>query len=572
MWGVCALGLPYLLLLWGLRSAPSLSRATLLVCVVAALLMRLCGVLAGPLLSDDVFRYVWDGRVWAAGINPYIHAPASPMLAHLRDAIIWPHINHPDIPTIYPPLAQLVFLITAMMGWGVTGLKAIFVGVELGCMGLAATSFRRLGWSSRRIIAALLVVALNPLMVIETAWSGHLDVLACWPLALGFLWVERLHHARSARARAFAMGTAGVLLGWSIGAKLLGVILLPLCATKARFLWGIGIVITALGLTFVSALPLLKAGGEMTTGFRTYAASWRHNDGPFRLLVRANHHALFVTARDAAGQHTFDGTHQDLTPLIRLQGLDDFFMEKGWTKTWQGQTLPNTTFTHDQVAQGVSKFLVAGLMALLLLWTLLITGQPLLAAPLLLGAFFFLSPPSSPGTSPGSSPGRASSGCLETIKAPRSSPPPCSPPWRIWGGQAPWRGAGGPCPPGRCGRSLAVCVRCASRPGSQERAGARARVPERDKSRLFILLSLTAHPLKRLIPRPIASFKPLQIPLLHPPLQVRVHQRHVHPPARAVLKRCPSWVSLRATSHMPSGSGERSTVRSTRERMVETKV
>ena len=285
VWGVWALGVPYVLLLWGLKDAARVTPALLFTSVAGALWMRGCGVWAEPLLSDDVFRYVWDGRVWAAGVNPYVYAPAEAALAGLRDEAIWPHINHPEVPTIYPPLAQLVFLIHALLGWGVTGLKAIFVAFELACLGLFAWSGGKVGWGRDRTSSALIVVGLNPLMVVETAWSGHMDVLAFWPLALGWLWVWRLGQVESRRARAFAMACAGVCFGWSIGTKLLGVILLPLCVTKTRIFWGLGIVALALGVSVASVLPLHEAGGEMTTGFRTYAASWRHNDGPFRLLV-----------------------------------------------------------------------------------------------------------------------------------------------------------------------------------------------------------------------------------------------------------------------------------------------
>ena len=57
-----------------------------------------------PFLSSDMYRYVWDGRVQVAGINPYRYVPADPALQSLRDDAIYPHINRADIArTIYPP-------------------------------------------------------------------------------------------------------------------------------------------------------------------------------------------------------------------------------------------------------------------------------------------------------------------------------------------------------------------------------------------------------------------------------------------------------------------------------------
>ena len=94
----------YLLAVWKSREAP------LWLVAVFGLLFRATLLPASPTLSDDIYRYVWDGRVQAAGINPYRYAPASEALAHLRDGTIYPGVNHREIPTIYPPAAQALFL------------------------------------------------------------------------------------------------------------------------------------------------------------------------------------------------------------------------------------------------------------------------------------------------------------------------------------------------------------------------------------------------------------------------------------------------------------------------------
>src|SRR5687768_81156 len=69
-------------------------------------------VIAPSVLSEDVYRYVWDGRVLRHGISPYRYAPDDPALAALRDEG-WRRINNPEIPTIYPPLAQALFAVAA---------------------------------------------------------------------------------------------------------------------------------------------------------------------------------------------------------------------------------------------------------------------------------------------------------------------------------------------------------------------------------------------------------------------------------------------------------------------------
>ncbi|NNF08640.1 MAG: hypothetical protein HKN21_17895, partial [Candidatus Eisenbacteria bacterium] len=59
-------------------------------------------------LSDDIYRYLWDGHVLLSGINPFRYAPNDPVLVELHTAF-WGLINNPELPTIYPPLLQLVF-------------------------------------------------------------------------------------------------------------------------------------------------------------------------------------------------------------------------------------------------------------------------------------------------------------------------------------------------------------------------------------------------------------------------------------------------------------------------------
>ncbi len=100
-----ALFIPYA---WALRRAHRSEldpRRLALAIVLAALAARVPLTLAAPLLSDDLYRYVWDGRVAHAGLNPFLHPPSSDALAHVRDASVWPLINHPEIPTIYPPVS-----------------------------------------------------------------------------------------------------------------------------------------------------------------------------------------------------------------------------------------------------------------------------------------------------------------------------------------------------------------------------------------------------------------------------------------------------------------------------------
>ncbi|HKA54032.1 MAG TPA: hypothetical protein VKJ47_10265 [Candidatus Binatia bacterium] len=92
------------------------TRAALTVLFAFALLFRLPLLFTEPRLSTDLYRYLWDGRVQTAGINPYRYAPADGALRFLRDDAVYRRINRKEFPTIYPAGAQLIFRGAAALG------------------------------------------------------------------------------------------------------------------------------------------------------------------------------------------------------------------------------------------------------------------------------------------------------------------------------------------------------------------------------------------------------------------------------------------------------------------------
>jgi len=87
----------------------------LFVIILVSAVIRLLFIATDPILSDDVYRYLWDGKVFANGINPYAFAPSAQDLANLKDTTIFPLINFPDIPTVYPPVAQFIFFLSNLI-------------------------------------------------------------------------------------------------------------------------------------------------------------------------------------------------------------------------------------------------------------------------------------------------------------------------------------------------------------------------------------------------------------------------------------------------------------------------
>ena len=153
--------------------------------------LRAYVLLFDPLLSSDIYRYVWDGRVQAAGINPYRYFPADPALAFLRDGTIFPHINRADFAvTIYPPVAQFFFLIVTRFGESVTAMRLALIGCEAVIVIIVVLLLRRMDRPVTRVIAYVW----HPLPLWEIANSGHVDALMVALMLLG-LWIALTGHA-----------------------------------------------------------------------------------------------------------------------------------------------------------------------------------------------------------------------------------------------------------------------------------------------------------------------------------------------------------------------------------------
>src|SRR6516162_7305219 len=219
-----------------------LSRRALIAVLAAAALMRLVVLLAPPYLSDDINRYVWDGRVEAAGLNPYRYVPADPHLAALRDETIFPNINRSDYaPTIYPPVAEYLFFVATRIGPSLTAMKATMVTVEILGVLLLLWLLRDLRLPLERI----LIYVWHPLPLWEFAGSGHVDAAVVTLVALA-LW---------ARRREAAWLTGGALAAAAL-VKFFPAVLFP--ALYRRWDWKLPV--AAAATVIVAYLPFIGAG------------------------------------------------------------------------------------------------------------------------------------------------------------------------------------------------------------------------------------------------------------------------------------------------------------------------
>lgn len=231
-------------------SAPSRNHAFAI--VAAAVCVRLWAWSLPPAFSDDVFRYVYEGRValLEGPAFPFRHPPSEGPTHGLPPALFdegWRRINHAHIPTLYPPLTQLVLMLGALLG-GLGALKALLIAAELaGCAALRGDG----AW-----IRAMSC----PLLVTEVAREGHADALVVLGLAVA------TRHA----AAGFAIATWAKLIG------ALPLVALILGRKRPRGWWAWGLI------AGLAAVPYVLASGE---GLTRYAATWRSGDGAFSLVL-----------------------------------------------------------------------------------------------------------------------------------------------------------------------------------------------------------------------------------------------------------------------------------------------
>ena len=231
-----------------------------------ALLARLLLIPAAPTLSEDAYRYLWDGSLTRDGIDPFVHAPSDPALVERRNEL-YARLNHADVPTIYPPAAQLFFGAVASVRATPAALKAAYLPIEIAAWIALLALLRRRGLAPERI----LLFAWNPLVLVESYGSGHVDLLAAAALVLAIALLEA--------GRRVPAGVA-----WAVAAlsKYTPLLLGPTLVRKRAWTVLISAALTMALLT----LPFLGAGRALFHGLGAYAAHWEFN-GPLFPFLRA---------------------------------------------------------------------------------------------------------------------------------------------------------------------------------------------------------------------------------------------------------------------------------------------
>lgn len=246
---------------------PPETHLTFFVLIGFAFFVRLYSFYSLPVLSDDFFRYFWDGKVFLSGTNPYKYAPAAQQLFLLRDDLIYPFINFPFIPTVYPPVAQILFLLTAVFKAQLVAWKILMLVFEIA------------GWYALYKILMhlkidkynLLVFILNPLLIIESYYSVHLDLIA----VSVFTWAIYLLIRNRIFSGAIAMAIS-FLVKFTAFFPAIG--LIPLNRRK--------IIPVFLLTVTVFFLPFVLNGILPAAGFVSFANRWEFNGLIYNIFCR----------------------------------------------------------------------------------------------------------------------------------------------------------------------------------------------------------------------------------------------------------------------------------------------
>ena len=259
-------GVAYLLAIRELFFAPQFPRRVIFFALALAALWHFEFLRLPPGFDDDIHRYLWDGRVQHLGYNPYLVVPSDPALAGLHTSETRT-LNNPEVPSPYPPGAQLFFRGITAIHESLFTLKIAFFLCDSAIVLVLLDVLRRTGQAEHWVLA----YAWHPLLATDVAGSGHVDILGALLLLL----------SAAALLRRWR-GAAAISLGLAIAVKFLPFVLLPLYWKRIRVRDG------ALAAIVFAALylPFLDHGRVPFGSLGTYVQRFRFNDPVFTTLER----------------------------------------------------------------------------------------------------------------------------------------------------------------------------------------------------------------------------------------------------------------------------------------------
>jgi hypothetical protein len=259
-------GVAYLLAIRELLSTPEFPRRVIIFGLALSALWHFQFLRMPPGLDDDIHRYVWDGRVQRLDYNPYIVVPSDPALASLHTSETRT-LNNPEVPSPYPAGAQLFFRAVTSIHESTFALKVAFVVCDFVIVFVLLDVLRR----TRQAEHWVLAYAWHPLLAIEVAGSGHVDIVGVLLLLVSAAALLRRWRA-----------VAALSFGLAVAVKFLPIVLLPLYWKRVRMRDS---VLAAIGVALLY-VPFLNHGRIPIGSLGTYVQRFRFNDPVFATLER----------------------------------------------------------------------------------------------------------------------------------------------------------------------------------------------------------------------------------------------------------------------------------------------
>ncbi len=269
-------GIVYLLAIREFFATPRFPRHVVIIGLVLAAAWNIAFLRLPSGADDDIHRYVWDGRLQRLGYNPYLVIPSDPAVKGLHTAETRT-LNNPDLPSPYPAGAQLFFRAVTAIHESTFAMKVAFVVCEFAIVFVLLDVLRFTGQGQRAHL--VLAFAWNPLLAIEVAGSGHIDIVGALLLVVSAAALVRRWRA-----------TAAVALGLAIAVKFLPVVLLPFYWKRVR-IRDAALAAVVVGLLY---LPFLNHGHIPIGSLGTYVQSFRFNGPVFAMLARVAPPQLLV--------------------------------------------------------------------------------------------------------------------------------------------------------------------------------------------------------------------------------------------------------------------------------------
>src|SRR5579862_1926626 len=262
----CA-GIVYLLAIRELFATPRFPRHVVVTALLLTTVWHIEFLRLPPGADDDIHRYVWDGRLQRLGYNPYLVIPSDPAAQGLHTPETR-NLNNSDLPSPYPAGAQLFFRAITAIHESTFALKVAFVVCDFAIVFVLLDVLRRKQQAPHLVLA----YAWNPLLAIEVAGSGHIDIVGALMLVISVAALAR-------RRRTIA----ALMLGLAVAVKFLPIVLLPLYWKRVRIRDAL-LAAVVVGLLY---LPFLDHGRIPVGSLGTYVQNFRFNGPVFAALAHA---------------------------------------------------------------------------------------------------------------------------------------------------------------------------------------------------------------------------------------------------------------------------------------------